>query len=141
MPCEDHAREAAAFATAHGIRPAGAVDDNARLVYRNLHRITRLFPTTDSRQAARSHRGLLLGDDEGGHSEPPTYVWAKDVRRGPTAITLVVRYVESLAAGGKCDLTGWPYQAMLGGIGHALVGAVEEAIPFHAIARDRSRSR
>jgi nicotinamidase-related amidase len=29
----------------------------------------------------------------------------------------------------------WPYHAMLGGIGHALVAAVEEAIFFHSIAR------
>jgi nicotinamidase-related amidase len=40
-----------------------------------------------------------------------------------------------LKEGGKYDLTIWPYHAMLGGIGHALVSAVEEAIFFHAIAR------
>ena len=43
-----------------------------------------------------------------------------------------------LAAGGKYALTVWPYHAMLGGIGHALVPAVEEAVFFHALAR-RSR--
>src|SRR5262249_41375317 len=36
---------------------------------------------------------------------------------------------------GKFDLTIWPYHAMLGGIGHALVPAVEEAVFFHTIAR------
>src|SRR5438046_2454995 len=40
-----------------------------------------------------------------------------------------------LAEGGKYDLTVWPYHAMLGGIGHALVSAVEEAVFFHGIAR------
>ena len=44
-------------------------------------------------------------------------------------------YVETLAAGGKYDLTIWPFHALLGGIGHALVSAVEEAVFFHAIAR------
>jgi nicotinamidase-related amidase len=44
-------------------------------------------------------------------------------------------YVERLAESGKYQLTIWPYHAMLGGIGHALVSAVEEAIFFHAIAR------
>lgn len=44
-------------------------------------------------------------------------------------------YVERLAATGKYQLTIWPYHAMLGGIGYALVSAVEEAIFFHAIAR------
>ncbi|HEX2234454.1 MAG TPA: hypothetical protein VHG69_13935, partial [Thermoleophilaceae bacterium] len=29
----------------------------------------------------------------------------------------------------------WPYHAMLGGIGHALVSAVEEAVFFHGVAR------
>jgi nicotinamidase-related amidase len=43
--------------------------------------------------------------------------------------------VRALAAGGKYDLTVWPYHAMLGGIGHALVSAIEEAIFFHGIAR------
>jgi nicotinamidase-related amidase len=49
-------------------------------------------------------------------------------------------YVEALAAGGKYDLTIWPFHAMLGGIGHALVSAVEEALFIHAIAR-RSQTR
>ena len=40
-----------------------------------------------------------------------------------------------LAAGGKYALTIWPYHAMLGGIGHALVAAIEEAIFFHGMAR------
>ncbi len=44
-------------------------------------------------------------------------------------------YVAALARGGKYDLTIWPFHAMLGGIGHALVSAVEEAVFFHAIAR------
>jgi nicotinamidase-related amidase len=44
-------------------------------------------------------------------------------------------YTRRLAEGGKYDLTVWPYHAMLGGIGHALVSAVEEAIFFHGLAR------
>lgn len=185
---EDRAREAAAFAAAHGIRPAatddrrvallavdvqntfctpgfelfvagrsgtGAVDDNVRLVrfvYRNLHRITRFFPTMDSHQAAQIFHALFLVDDDGNHPPPMTFVSADDVRRGrwrvnrPLASSLgmdparadrhLLHYVESLAAGGKYDLTVWPYHAMLGGIGHALVPAVEEAIFFHAVARN-----
>lgn len=44
-------------------------------------------------------------------------------------------YTRSLAESGKYALTVWPYHSMLGGIGHALVAAVEEAIFFHSIAR------
>jgi nicotinamidase-related amidase len=47
----------------------------------------------------------------------------------------LLHYVRALAAGGKYDLTIWPYHALLGGIGHALVSAVEEAFFFHGIAR------
>ena len=38
----------------------------------------------------------------------------------------------ALERGGKYALTIWPYHAMLGGIGHALVSAVEEAVFFHS---------
>jgi nicotinamidase-related amidase len=44
-------------------------------------------------------------------------------------------YTRRLAEGGKYDLTVWPYHAMLGSVGHALVPSVEEAIFFHTIAR------
>jgi nicotinamidase-related amidase len=44
-------------------------------------------------------------------------------------------YVQSLTSGGKYPLLVWPYHAMLGGIGHALVSSVEEALFFHCVAR------
>jgi nicotinamidase-related amidase len=47
----------------------------------------------------------------------------------------LAHYTRRLAEGGKYDLTVWPYHAMLGGIGHALVSAVEEAVFFHGVAR------
>jgi nicotinamidase-related amidase len=51
-----------------------------------------------------------------------------------------LHYARRLSEGGKYPLMVWPYHAMLGGIGHALVSAVEEAIFFHTIAR-RSQAR
>ena len=39
-----------------------------------------------------------------------------------------MHYVEKLTADGKYPLIIWPYHAMLGGIGHALVANVEEAV-------------
>jgi nicotinamidase-related amidase len=47
----------------------------------------------------------------------------------------LVAYVRALESGGRYRLTIWPYHAMLGGVGHALVSAVEEAAFFHAVAR------
>ena len=43
--------------------------------------------------------------------------------------------MRALEASGKYRLTIWPYHALLGGIGHALVSSLEEAIFFHGIAR------
>ena len=47
----------------------------------------------------------------------------------------LLHYTKELKARGKYDLTIWPYHSMLGGIGHALVSAFEEAVFFHTIAR------
>ncbi len=52
----------------------------------------------------------------------------------------VLHYVQKLTESGKYPLMVWPYHSMLGGIGHALVSAVEEAVFFHCIAR-KSQSR
>jgi nicotinamidase-related amidase len=48
---------------------------------------------------------------------------------------MMVHYAEELEKKSKYALTIWPYHAMLGGIGHALVSSVEEAIFFHSVAR------
>jgi nicotinamidase-related amidase len=47
----------------------------------------------------------------------------------------VRHYARQLGQTDKYDLMIWPYHAMLGGIGHALVPAVEEAVFFHGMAR------
>jgi nicotinamidase-related amidase len=132
----------------------GAVDDNVRLcefVYRNLARITRIVPTLDTHSPLQIFHAIFLVDDEGRHPDPYTLVSADEVERGSwkanpavaRALGLdpdylqrhLVHYTRALEAGGKYNLTIWPYHAMLGGIGHALVSAVEEAIFFHSIAR------
>jgi nicotinamidase-related amidase len=132
----------------------GAVDDNRRLcafVYRNLGAITQIFPSLDTHHAMQVFHAIWLVDEEGNHPAPYTLVSAEDVdsgrwRANPAvaealgidpdyAARHLVHYAHRLAEGGKYDLTIWPYHAMLGGIGHALVSAVEEAIFFHGVAR------
>jgi nicotinamidase-related amidase len=132
----------------------GAVDDNRRLcefVYRNLGAITEIVPTLDTHRAMQVFHSIWLVDDEGRHPEPYTLVSLEDVESGrwkanPAAAESVgfeadyaqrqlLDYTRKLAAGRKYSLTIWPYHAMLGGIGHALVPAVEEAIFFHTVAR------
>ena len=132
----------------------GAVDDNRRLcefIYRNINAITRIYPTMDTHQAVQIFHSIFLVNDRGEHPPPFTLVTAADVSDGvwkfnpAVAASLQVdpaygqrflqHYTRQLLEGGKYDLTIWPYHAMLGGIGHALVAAVEEAIFFHGLAR------
>lgn len=137
---------------------AGALEDSRRLcsfVYRNLAVVTEVVVTLDTHQAFQIFHAPLLIDSEGRHPAPYTLVTADDVRAGrwvvdpeaaevlgvgPRADEHLRAYVEALAAGGKYDLTIWPFHALLGGVGHALVSAFEEAIFFHAIAR-RAQTR
>jgi nicotinamidase-related amidase len=131
-----------------------AVDDNQRLckfIYRNLNVITQICPTMDTHHAVQIFHSIFLVNEQGEHPAPFTLVSAEDVEKGvwkfnpDVAKNLNIdetygqnflrHYTQKLKAGGKYDLTIWPYHAMLGGIGHALVSAVEEAIFFHGIAR------
>jgi nicotinamidase-related amidase len=123
----------------------GAPDDNRRLcefVYRNLGRITQVVPTLDTHRAAQIFHPAWLVDVEGRHPLPYTVVSTGDVERGlwraadPAHQEQLLSYVRELEAGGRYRLTVWPYHAMLGGIGHALVSAVEEAVFFHGLARE-----
>jgi nicotinamidase-related amidase len=132
----------------------GAVDDNRRLcefIYRNLGAITEIVPTLDSHRAMQIFHPVWLIDDQGRHPEPYTLVSPEDVESGrwrvnPPAVEStgieadyaerqLAHYTRALAESGKYNLTVWPYHALLGGISHALVSAVEEAIFFHSIAR------
>jgi len=133
---------------------SGAVEDNRRLctfIYRNLGDITQILPSLDTHQAMQIFHAIWLVDEHGDHPAPYTLVSAQDVAAGRWRVDPSVaealgldgdyaarhlsHYTRRLAKGGKYDLTIWPYHAMLGGIGHALVSAVEEAVFFHGIAR------
>jgi nicotinamidase-related amidase len=132
----------------------GAVDDNRRLcefLYRNLGAITAIIPTLDTHRATQIFHAAWLIDEEGRHPEPYTLVSVEDVESGRWKVNppvvestgieadyaqrQLLDYTQKLAESGKYNLTIWPYHGMLGGIGHALVSTVEEAIFFHTIAR------
>ena len=125
----------------------GAPDDNRRLcefVYRNLGSITQVVPTLDTHQAMQVFHAAWLVDAEGRHPAPYTEISAASVSDGtwraadPVEQETLLGYVQALEAKGRYRLTVWPYHAMLGGIGHALVSAVEEAVFFHGLARSSS---
>lgn len=132
----------------------GAVDDNIRLcrfIYRYLHAITETVPTMDTHYPIQVFHSIFLVNDKGEHPAPLTVVTEDDILQGrwrfneKLADSLSItpeygqaylrHYARQLKAGGKYDYIIWPYHAMIGGIGHALVSAVEEALFFHTIAR------
>jgi nicotinamidase-related amidase len=132
----------------------GALDDSRRLcefVYRNLCSITQAFPTLDTHQPLQIFHPALLLDEQGRHPEPFTTVSAADVDEGRWRINPAAAvglgldadnaqehlryYTRTLEEGGKYSLTVWPFHAIRGGIGYAMVSAVEEALFFLATAR------
>jgi nicotinamidase-related amidase len=134
-----------------------AVDDTRRLcefLYRNLGTITQVFPSLDTHRAMQVFHAIWLVDEQGRRPPPYELVSAEEVAAGRWHVDEAVaaalgidpdyaerhlaHYTRSLAEGGKYELTIWPYHALLGGIGHALVSAFEEAVFFHGVARQSS---
>ena len=143
----------------------GAIDDNRRLagfIYRNLHRISNITLTMDTHEAVQIFHAIYLVDEQGHHPEPLTMVSVEDITAGrwrfnpAIASSLnvspdygqeqLLHYTRQLQKNEKYDLTIWPYQpglfsfGYLGGVGHALVAAMEEAVFFHTIARESRAS-
>jgi len=131
----------------------GAVDDSRRLaefIYRNLGQITTIVATLDTHQAMQVFHPAFWVDGEGEHPAPMTLIHYDEVVQGKWRVSpsvaanlatprdlqeYALHYTKTLADGGKYPLTIWPYHSMLGGIGHALVPAIEEACFVHTIAR------
>ncbi len=133
---------------------SGAVEDNVRLcefIYRNLAIITQIIPTMDTHTAIQIFHPAFWINEEKQHPEPMTVITPEDFDKGVWKVNPAIgglefqdyaqiqayagHYVKQLHDRGKYDLTIWPYHAMLGGIGQALVSSVEEAVFFHSVAR------
>lgn len=133
----------------------GAVDDTVRLcefIYRNLGAITEIAATMDTHTAMQIFHPIFWINDAREHPPAMTNISIDDVEKGVwkinPAVTSQIRqdddqwlkdyalhYAKTLNCDSKYPLIIWPYHAMLGGISHALVSAVEEACLFHNIAR------
>jgi nicotinamidase-related amidase len=132
----------------------GAVEDNVRLcefIYRNLGSITQITTTMDTHKTMQVFHAIFFVDKDGNHPAPYTDIHSSDLQDGKWRFNpalaeqfdiapeygqqMMIHYAKELQKTGKYALTIWPYHAMLGGIGHALVPAVEEAIFFHTVAR------
>jgi nicotinamidase-related amidase len=134
---------------------SGAVEDNQRLcrfIYRNLGQITEICATFDTHQPLQIFHPVFWVNRQGEHPAPNTQICLADIDQDRWRVNPILShylphytdadlqaygryYVEQLEKNEKLDLTIWPYHAMLGGIGHALVAGIEEAIFFHGMAR------
>lgn len=133
----------------------GAVQDNGRLcefIYRNLGSITQIVATLDTHTATQIFHSVFWVNAAGEHPPAMTMISLADVEQGvwranpaiAPAVTqgnverlqaYALHYVRQLSHAGKFLLTIWPYHSILGGIGHALVPAFEDACFFHNLAR------
>ncbi|MEB3357500.1 MAG: isochorismatase [Synechococcales bacterium] len=133
----------------------GAIGDNVRLcefIYRNLGAITEIMATMDTHTAMQIFHPVFWINEQGEHPAPMTNISIEDMEQGKWRVNPAIasqiapkreswlqdyahHYVKTLNLDSKYPLIVWPYHAMLGGIGHALVAAVEEACLFHAFAR------
>lgn len=135
----------------------GAVDDNTRLsqfIYREMGNVTEIDPTMDTHTAMQIFHPIFWVNDKGEHPiGAVTIISVEDVKQGVWKVNPAIaksvaggnytglqrhalHYVQKLSDDGKYPLIVWPYHAMLGGIGHALVSSIEEAIFFHNISRN-----
>lgn len=133
----------------------GAVEDcrrTAEFIYKNLANITSIHCTMDTHKTMQIFHPMYWVDEKGNHPAPATIITEDEVKssrwrvnpgiaystaRGnyPALQAQAMDYVSKLAAGGKYPLMIWPFHAMIGGVGHALVAGVEEAVFFHSICR------
>jgi nicotinamidase-related amidase len=132
----------------------GAVEDNVRLcefIYRNLGTLTHISATMDTHLSQQVFHAIFFVDKDGNHPAPYTNISASELKSGKWTFNpalaprfgimpeygqqMMMHYAGELEKKGKYALTIWPYHAMLGGIGHALVSAVEEALFFHSMTR------
>ncbi|WP_121971265.1 isochorismatase [Leptolyngbya sp. BC1307] len=143
----------------------GAVEDTWRLcefIYRHLDVITEIAPTMDTHAATQIFHAVFWVNAAGEHPAPMTSISFEDVEQGKWQVNPLVakslasrqsaspnshnsdpseiedfarHYTRQLSDRGKYPLTIWPYHSMLGGIGHALVPAFEEACFFHNSVR------
>ena len=133
----------------------GAVEDNTRLtefIYRNLGNITHITATMDTHKTMQVFHAIFFVDQNGNHPAPYTDIHVADLKTGKWTFNpvlapqfgiapeygqqMMLHYAEALEQKGKYAMTIWPYHAMLGGVGHALVSSIEEALFFHSIARN-----
>ena len=133
-----------------------AIHDSRRIcefIYRNLIHISKVFVSLDTHTTMQIFHPAFLLDIDGRPPGPFTPITSDEVAGGKWRINPVaaqelglssgdanlhrylLHYTRTLERDGKYQLMVWPYHVMLGGIDHALVSSIHEAVFFHNIAR------
>ena len=143
---------------------SGAIDDNKRIaefIYREMGNITSVVPTLDTHEAFQIFTPSFWIDQDGNALQPHDVIDENlGIIRGGSnsglkgsvnpAITRDVLgadnyswlqnqakfYVQELARKGKYSLYIWPEHCVLGSMGHALAGVIQEALMFHGYVRN-----
>lgn len=129
-----------------------SVDRLCRFIYTNMGRISAATATLDTHTTKQIFHNIFWINEKGENPVPGTVISLDDLKKGewrvnpalsaplgvPYAFLMahVRHYVEQLEAKGKYNLFIWPYHAMLGGAGHILVPAVEQALRFYGFVRN-----
>ncbi|MFW6359278.1 MAG: isochorismatase [Chroococcales cyanobacterium] len=134
----------------------GAIDDNQRLcefIYSHLGLFSKIIATMDTHVAMQVFHPIFWINEKGEHPQPSvTTIFPHDIEQGVWKVNPAIaanlphwsyedlqqygyHYAHYLSEQGRYPLVIWPYHGKLGGIGHALVSGVEEAIFFHTVAR------
>jgi len=132
----------------------GAMDDSKRAVewlYANIGMITKITPTMDTHMPFQIFYSTFWEQADGSPVSANTMISVADIDAGtyrvsPRAASALKldynwlkayarHYCAELEKSGKFKLFIWPFHCMLGSLGHALVGVVEEACMFHSFVR------
>jgi len=137
----------------------GALRDTERLIAFILqygHLISRIIVTQDTHRGMAVFHGLMWVDARGNHPLPGTQITLKDFRAGKWMINprvvpemfdgsivyaqrYALHYITQLQNQGKKLLIMWPYHVLMGGLDHALVPLLHEAIFFWEVMRATMR--
>lgn len=129
-----------------------SVKRTCSFIYRNMANITSITATLDTHTSKQIFHTAFWVNENGDNPPPGTPISVDDVKKGTWRVNPAIcnalnvsyslltaharHYVETLANKGKYSLFVWPFHAMLGGVGHILVPAIEEALRFHGFVRN-----
>ena len=135
----------------------GATDDVGNIcefIYRNLNLIHSIVVTLDTHELMQIFHPIFWVNAKGEQPAPGTEITAAEIeervwRVNPLVIEYfqaqeaydrdlndyVLFYARELERRGRYKLIIWPYHALVGSLGHALVPAVNEAVFFHSTCR------